>query len=60
MTHSQSIRNVVVTSYVGAGKTSLVEALLFSGRRDVVNGDKRQCETPWPISRQKKFSTIIP
>ena len=30
MTHSQSIRNVVVTSYVGAGKTSLVEALLFS------------------------------
>ena len=30
MTHSSSIRNVVVTSYVGAGKTSLVEALLFS------------------------------
>lgn len=30
MTHSQSIRNVVVASYVGAGKTSLVEALLFS------------------------------
>ena len=30
MTHFQAIRNVVVTSYVGAGKTSLVEALLFS------------------------------
>ena len=30
MTHSSSIRNVAVTSYVGAGKTSLVEALLFS------------------------------
>ncbi len=30
MTQSHSIRNVVFTSYVGAGKTSLVEALLFS------------------------------
>ncbi len=30
MTQSHSIRNVVFTSYFGAGKTSLVEALLFS------------------------------
>ncbi len=30
MTQSHSIRNVVFTSYVGTGKTSLVEALLFS------------------------------
>ena len=30
MTQSNSIRNVVFASYVGAGKTSLVEALLFS------------------------------
>lgn len=30
MTQSDSIRNVVFASYVGAGKTSLVEALVFS------------------------------
>ncbi len=30
MTQSNPIRNVVVASYVGAGKTSLVEALVFS------------------------------